>query len=129
MASENETHEEVCAEMRSFGDMPPPMFAWRDLANRAEAAHKRELATKDAEIERLKQALEVITNYDLSSIERFPLDDEDKIVVYADGEDNGLGCSYNQLNEQQQRVIVQSVNAIRKAQEIVAKAQGVRDGE
>lgn len=54
MANENETHEEVCAEMRSFGNVPPPMFAWRDLAERAEAAHKRELAAKDEEIEDLK---------------------------------------------------------------------------
>lgn len=43
MANEIETHEEVCAEMRSFGNMPPPMFAWCDLAERAEAAHKREI--------------------------------------------------------------------------------------
>lgn len=50
MANENESHEEVCAEMRSFGNMPPPMFAWRDLAERAEAAHKREL-------EKLKRCL------------------------------------------------------------------------
>lgn len=49
MANENETHEEVCAEMRSFGNVPPPMFAWRDLAERAEAAHKRELAVRDGE--------------------------------------------------------------------------------
>lgn len=61
MANENETHEEVCAEMRSFGDVPPPMFAWRDLAERAEAAHKRELAAKDAEIAKLKRE-----NFDLN---------------------------------------------------------------
>lgn len=76
----------------------------------------------------LEEAIKVIKDYDLSSIERFPLDDEDEIVVYAEGE-NGLGCSYNELDEQQQRVIVQSVNAIRKAQELIAKAQGARDGE
>lgn len=50
MANENETHEEVCAEMRSFENQPPPMFAWRDLAERAEAAHKRELTAKKAEL-------------------------------------------------------------------------------
>lgn len=76
----------------------------------------------------LEEAIKVIKDYDLSLIDRFPLDDEDEIIVYAEGE-NGLGCSYNELSEQQQRVIVQSVNAIRKAQEIIAKAQGVRDGE
>lgn len=57
MADDNETHEEVCAEMRSFGDVPPPRFAWRDLAERAEAAHKRELAAKEAELARLKACL------------------------------------------------------------------------
>lgn len=57
MATENETHEEVCAEMRSFEDVPPPRFAWRDLAERAEAAHKRELAAKDALIRELADAL------------------------------------------------------------------------
>lgn len=58
MANENETVEEVCAEMRSFGNVPPPMFAWRDLAERAEAAHKRELAAKDEEIDSLKWKVE-----------------------------------------------------------------------
>lgn len=54
---ENETFEQVCAEMRSFEDVPPPMFAWRDLAERAEAAHKCELASKDAEIAKRKNAM------------------------------------------------------------------------
>lgn len=47
MANENETHEEVCEEMRFFGNVPlPPMFAWRNLAELAEAAHKCKIIVK-----------------------------------------------------------------------------------
>lgn len=76
---ENETFEQVCAEMRSFGNVPPPMFAWRDLAERAETAHKCEMAAKDAE------RIAVAANYEsvIAAKDRI-IDVRDRVIAAKD---------------------------------------------
>ena len=39
----NETVDDIERELREYGDRPPPMRAWIDLADRIDAAYKRDL--------------------------------------------------------------------------------------
>lgn len=54
MTNDNKTVKQVCEELRQFKDCDGEyVHEIEDLADEAEAAHNREIAEKDAEIERL----------------------------------------------------------------------------
>lgn len=49
MASERETLADIVAEIRAYGAQPPPRLMWLEIADRIEAALKRERAAFDCE--------------------------------------------------------------------------------